>query len=213
MKLKHTLLYITKKVNSLRLKNKTFSLLCNSCIGGVIYNRTGVRFNSPTINMGMADKDFLKFLHNLKYYLSCELTVYDDSPEAPHHFDAKLGDLSFFFGHYNTKEEVLQKWEERKKRINWDNLFVIMSDRPNGGDETKITKKDILSLQNIGCRGLAVFSTKDFDDIDYIVNLPKDKKGDYVNQYMYDKIKFLDMWRWEFKFDYVHWLNSGQVKK
>ena len=34
-----------------RLKNKNFTLITNNCTGGVIYNRLGLKFLSPTIKL------------------------------------------------------------------------------------------------------------------------------------------------------------------
>ena len=36
-----------------KLKNKDFSIICSNCIGGIIYNRLGQKFLSPTINLWM----------------------------------------------------------------------------------------------------------------------------------------------------------------
>ena len=38
----------------LRLKNKDFSILAPTCIGGVISHRLGLKFLSPTINLYMS---------------------------------------------------------------------------------------------------------------------------------------------------------------
>ena len=57
-----------------------------------------------------------------------------------------------------------------------------------------------------------MFSIKKYDDIDYIVPLPKDNGGEYVNSYMFDKSKLTKHWRWESAWDWVHWLNTGEVK-
>lgn len=38
----------------------------------------------------------------------------------------KLGDISMSIVHYRTFEGFVEMWERRKKRINWDNVFVEM---------------------------------------------------------------------------------------
>ena len=144
----------------------------------------------------------------MDYYLSCPLRfvkVADwDYPAA------YCGDILLHFGHDNITEEYAEnKWNERKTRINKDNLFIICSDRSH---EREITYEDIASLKNIPCRGKVVFSTRHYDDIDYIVPLPKADDGDWVNVYMLDKNKF-GRWRWETAWDWVHWLNTGEIKK
>lgn len=186
-----------------RLKNKNFTILAPTCIAGVMYHELGQKFLSPTINLWMYDKDFLKFVHNLKDYLSYDLRFVDGIDDTP---TAYLNDILIHFNHYHSNEEAKQKWDERKNRINYDNLFIIMADQPDGG---VITHEDMLSLKDIPCKGKVVLSVKDYDDIDYIVHLPKDPEKDCVNMYMFDKSPILKRFRWEREWDYVSWLNSG----
>ena len=42
-----------------------------------------------------------------------------------------LGDIKINFMHYKSFEEGVMKWEQRKKRINWDNLFLVGTARGN----------------------------------------------------------------------------------
>ena len=168
-----------------------------------MYHELGQKFLSPTINLWMYDKDFLKFVHNLKDYLSYDLRFVDGIDDTP---TAYLNDILIHFNHYHSNEEAKQKWDERKQRVNYDNLFIIMADQPDGG---VITHEDMLSLKDIPCKGKVVLSVKYYDDIDYIVHLPKDPEKDCVNMYMFDKSPILKRFRWEREWDYVSWLNSG----
>lgn len=34
-------------------------------------------------------------------------------------------DIKLFFNHYKSYEEAFESWERRKKRIKWNNLFVM----------------------------------------------------------------------------------------
>ena len=190
-----------------RLRNRDFTLLTNTCIGGIIYHELGLQFLSPTINLWMHDKDFYKFANKLEYYLSLSLRFVESEENYP---VAYLGDIPIHFNHYKTAEEAESKWNERKARIKYDNIFIICSDRPV--DNQMVTREDMLSLKNVPCRGRVVFSTRTYDDIDYIVPLPKDPDGDYVNSYMFDKSNLLKRWRWESAWDWVYWLNTGKVK-
>ena len=176
----------------MRLKNDNFTIITDTCIGGVMYHKLGKQFLSPTINLWMYDEDFYKIITNV-----C-LDIFNR-----HLF--KFIDLSDDY----TEEEANKKWVERTKRIYRDNLFIICADLPN---TRKITHEDMVSLKDIPCRGKVVFSIRKYDDIDYIVPLPKDPNGDYVNSYMFDKSKYFQRYRWEEAFDWVHWLNTGEVK-
>ena len=186
-----------------RLKNHDFTLLAPTCIAGVMYHELGMPFLSPTINLWMYDKDFVKFVHNLKHYLDTPLRFVKGIDSTP---TAYLDDILIHFNHYHSEEEARTKWEERKKRVNLDNLYVIMADQPDGG---VVTHEDMLSLKKLPLRNKAVLSIRDYDDIDYIVHLPKDPNKDCVNMYMFDKSKVLARFRWERDWDYVKWINDG----
>ena len=205
--------YIVKLINKLRtfwcrlrLRNNNFTIITNSCIGGVMYHKLGKQFMSPTINLWMHDEEFYKFIQNLDYYLAQSLRFEANNLGYP---TAYCGDILIHFNHYKTEMEAETKWNERKKRIYKDNLFIICSDRPY---TREITHEDMLSLKTIPCRGKIVFSARQYDDIDYIVPLPKDENGEYVKVYMFDKTKYLKRWRWESAWDWVHWLNTGEIK-
>lgn len=47
-----------------------------------------------------------------------------------------LADIEIRFNHYKTFEEAVEKWEERKRRINWDNLYVMAIDGDNCSEES-----------------------------------------------------------------------------
>lgn len=194
---------IQRSILRKRLSNHNFTILAPTCIAGVIYHELGEQFMSPTINLWMYDKDFLKFVHNLKEYLNYELRFVQGIDKTP---TAYCGDILIHFNHYKSDEEAQQKWEERKKRVNYDNLFIIMADQPDGG---VITHEDMLSLKEIPCRGKVVLTVKDYNDMDYLVHLPKDPEKDCVNMYMFDKSPILGRYRWEREWDYVKWLNQA----
>lgn len=49
------------------------SIIASNCIAGEMYNDLGLKFTSPTINLFFREKDFLKFVLDLKYYISQKL--------------------------------------------------------------------------------------------------------------------------------------------
>ena len=76
-------------------------------------------------------KDFIKFVNNLDYYLSLtpKVEMGKDYPIGT------LGDVKINFMHYSSPQEALEKWEERKQRINFDKIFVLMVERDGFDDE------------------------------------------------------------------------------
>lgn len=107
-----------------KIKNKDFTLITPNCTAGIIYHDLGLEFLSPTINLNILNFD--KFLLNMDYYLAQELVFVKSDYTFP---VATLGgDVTIWFTHYNSSEEAAKKWNERKGRINKDNLYILCSD-------------------------------------------------------------------------------------
>lgn len=194
-------MYIKKYEKNLRkkIKNKEISIICPNCIGGIIYHRLGLKFLSPTINLWMWQYDYLKFVSNLEYYISLKLDFIESENSYP---VAKLGDITLHFNHYKTKMEANECWNRRKKRINYDNLFLIMYDKDG------ITKEDLKKLESIKCKGKIVISNKTYDDLNYIIKIPANMNNP-KKRYRLEESKITGVRKFEKYFDYVTWLNNG----
>jgi len=178
-----------------RNKNTDFSILCGNCLGGLISHKLDVPFLSPTVNIMMSQSDFYKMVLNLQDYLAHD---FDELP--PRSFPVgRLKDITVNFTHFKTFQDAVNTWKRRCARINYDNLWIIATDRDG------ITEQDIASLQHIKCRGLLVFTAKKYD-YPYCFQLKQFEKqgqiGDILQQTIYGKRYF------ELYFDYVKWLNS-----
>ena len=134
-----------KKVNAknrarLTEKAKTATILSMNCTGGIISHDLGLQFLSPTVNLFMRADAFIKFCENLEYYLSIDefkpCTDKNIIGERTYPI-GYLDDLLVFFVHYNSLEQAQQKWNERKKRVNFDNIVILNADREGCTDEIK----------------------------------------------------------------------------
>ena len=119
---------------------RTASIISCNCTGGILSHDLGLQFLSPTVNLFMPAEDFIKFCENLRGYMAidqftpCEdVEVIGDRNYPVGH----LGDLTVFFVHYHTLEEAQEKWNQRKARINWDNIVVLGTDRDGVTKEIK----------------------------------------------------------------------------
>ncbi len=111
---------------------ETASILSMNCIGGILSHDLGLRFLSPTVNLFFRAEDFIKFCENLDYYLSIdEFTECRDSAIIGQRTYpvAFLGDLTLYLVHYRSVAEAQEKWNERKTRINRDNIVLLNTDR------------------------------------------------------------------------------------
>lgn len=121
-----------KYLSKLRAQNsnKDFSIVCNNCVGGVIYHNLGVRFNSPTINLFIRSDEYLEFVKNFEYYSECDIVeVYEEGISYPIGKlvpkDDEHKEIMVYFQHYENFEIARKKWKERYLRVNWNNLYYI----------------------------------------------------------------------------------------
>ena len=109
-------------------KNKNPTIIANDCLGGMIYHTLGLKFNSPTINLQIGREDFLIFCEDLKGFLSAELKQVDTKETYPvGELTSSSKTIRLLFLHYKTFEEAKTKWDERKARVNYDNLYIIQT--------------------------------------------------------------------------------------
>lgn len=144
-----------------KLKSTEFSIISNTCIGGVICHDMGLRFLSPTVNIYIRPVEFVRFCENLHYYLEQPFV------EEPYNDDigypvAKLGDITLYCKHFTNFEDAKSAWERRCKRIEWDHIYLMMTDRDfippvsitkkiDACDETTIERFDALPFRNKAC--------------------------------------------------------------
>lgn len=137
-----------------KLTNTDITILSSNCTGGLIYHDLGLKFLSPTVNLSIDSPEFVKMVSNIEYYMSLDpVEIVDEKYKCP---VGMLGDIEIHFTHYKTFEEGRSKWNERKKRINYDNIYVITND--NDG----FTEEDFKVLENCKFRNAVVFTAKDF---------------------------------------------------
>lgn len=181
------------KYRKSKLKNSDFTIICNTCMGGVIYKRCGMKYLTPTIGLAINELDIIKFALNLKYYLNLPLVFQDNDKIV-----GKLDDVLIYFWHYKTKEEAENAWNRRKKRINFDNLYLII----RLYNDVSISQADINQLC-LKYRNVAIINNK-------YKSKPFIKFGfNKNNEWRKDwKMNCLGIQCWEFKFNYFKFLNK-----
>ena len=123
--------------NKKRIKSRDFTVISNNCWAGKLYQYLDMPYLSPTVGLYFFADDYIKFLKNLKYYMSLDLkfTSFKDSKYSEilkenNQIEKPIGvldDVEIVFLHYKSEEEAYEKWNRRKARINWDNLYVKFS--------------------------------------------------------------------------------------
>lgn len=182
------------------LTNKTPSFLCPNCIGGILFHDLALQFRSPMVNLMMKQPDFVKFVLNIEHYLSQELRFF----EKPGYSCpcATLDDVTIHFTHYSSPEIAARKWEDRKSRIDWDNLFIFATERDG------LTKEEIAQLGQLKCRGLVVFTSNYYPDIPYAIQISKYAQQGSVGNILEKSWKD-ESREYERFFDFVSWFNEA----
>lgn len=71
-------------------------------------------------------RDLVKMAANLPEYMEKDLVEAPEEGPCP---AGLLGDVRVNFVHYKNFDEGKKKWDERKKRIRWDRIFIIGSEK------------------------------------------------------------------------------------
>lgn len=107
------------------------TILSNDCWGGVLYHALYLPFHSPTVNMFVPEESYCKLISNLEYYLREPLQLKREGDMRKNYCPlGKIGEgeeeITLEFIHNTTFEDGWKLWERRKKRINFNNIFVKM---------------------------------------------------------------------------------------
>lgn len=195
------------KKNRKRLENSQVSILSSNCIGGVLYHELGLKFLSPTINLYMEPKYFIKFLKNPNKYYKKEMKVVN--PSEYHYPVVQVEDIILHCVHYHTVQEVSEKWNIRFERINWDNIRIIMSERDG------CTEQDIINFDKLPYKHKVVFVHREMPEIKSAIHIPgiemDGREGHWVKpltSYIgrFSGKRVVDLW------DYVSFLNTGKIR-
>ena len=212
--------WVAIKRRRTRLENHDFTIISNTCVGGVMTHNVGEQFRSPTVNLIIYEDQFLIFCRHLKEYSKCP--VERPTEKEAQQFEqfsypigilrgahAGLPDINLLFVHYKSFEDAKKKWESRFTRVNYDDIYIVMDRGMDARDEI----------------------------LDEFYKLPYEHKTFFTNKvdterwpnnfnfsfYTEDKYKsgclYFNTWRgleahhWMDEFDYVHWLNDGVIQR
>ena len=121
------------------MKNKTFTIISNNCVGGYIYQHFGLKYRTPTAGLFLEAEDFLKLCTDYKRYFSKEIQfiaceqsknyeIFKDSDRWGEYPIGKIDDIEIYFMHYKSEEEAREKWYRRVSRINEKNVIFLYSE-------------------------------------------------------------------------------------
>lgn len=118
------------------------TIIAEACYGGYIYNQLGIEFCSPFINTRIFERDYLRMLGNLEFYLSQNVCPRRDV-QSVKDMEAKIAQKELGWGkmgypiaqlldidlhaiHACNMDEYIAEWNRRRERINRKNIWIMM---------------------------------------------------------------------------------------
>ncbi|WP_373100316.1 MULTISPECIES: DUF1919 domain-containing protein [Pasteurellaceae] len=184
--------------NRQELQNHNMSLLASNCNGALILHDLGERFNSPFVNLYLTPQDFIRYLQHMKYYQHHPLRFAAENTPYPIGY---LDDLTIHFMHYHSAQEAEAKWQERSRRIDPDNLFIMMTDRDG------CRYQDLQAFDQLPFAHKVVFTRKPYADINSAFYI----KGFEAQECVGDLFDYSGLFGKKYydQFDYVAWFNQN----
>lgn len=181
-KLKKVYFKIIGPIKAKKFKSTDFSIISNNCFGGIIYRNHHLPYLTPTAGVFIMPKDYIKFINNLKHYLSIE-PVEIKIKESKHKdylkqinytgIIGKIDDIEIMFLHYPEFKEAKNKWMKRASRVNYDKIIYKFNDQ-NG-----CTVEDLKEFDKFKAKSKILFTAKKYEGIDSYV-LSQFEKDGYV---------------------------------
>jgi len=212
--------WITVLIRRRKLHNHDFSILCNRCIGGVMTHAVGERFRSPTVNLIIDDEAFLFFCEHVKEYAGAPVTAPNEEesrllPKVRFPVgvlrgeDRDLPDIPLFFMHFKTLEDAIEKWDRRYRRINYEQICIMMDCKMHA------TEEFLDRFEKLPFERKVIFSHRE-DPNRWPHNF---RFSFYTKEKHRDGVLYRKTYRglreaqaFE-EFDYIQWLNDGSVRR
>ena len=150
---------IINNKNRKRLIQKNRSIIANNCIGGFISHYLGIQFQSPTVNLFIKPKDYIKMLLDFDKYFDPKAPINEVKFEGINYPVGELYGAEIHFMHYKSFDEAVAKWRERCCRINKDCLYIMMTDRDG------CTLEDMKSFDSLDYKNKVIFTNRQYPEI------------------------------------------------
>ena len=112
-----------------KLQRSRLSIFSMNCFGGMLSHTLGLPFLSPFVNLWLSEKNFIDLLRAPRTFMEKNFLFKEMARQPDLNFDypvVALDDIVIYMNHYRSFDAAVEKWNERKQRINWENIFVTM---------------------------------------------------------------------------------------
>lgn len=186
---------LNKKLDG-KVKNRDFTILSNNCWGAEIYRELHILYQTPLVGLYIYPDDYVKLLENISKYMSYDLSFITRSRYLSHiKSDYPIGllnDIELHFIHYQNEAEAKEKWQRRRGRINYKNIFIELSDRDN------LSIKTYERFNNLPYRKVCFVASEEYHGKNTLVVKEAKKYGKMFDGkilYNYSK-KYFDIAKW-----------------
>lgn len=189
-----------------RLKNRDVTIIASNCNGGALSSDLGMPFRSPFVNLFIRADGFIKLCYDLRGYMAEELRFVKEEDPVYGWVDyptAYLRDVKIYFMHYRSEEEASDAWIRRKKRMNWDNLWFMFTDRSG------CTQKELEEFDRLPYEHKVVFTHLPHPEIRSAVYIKGYEDQEKVGVLTEFPNKHFPVKRAYDQFDFVRWFNDG----
>lgn len=181
--------------NRERVKNFSPTLICSNCTGGFLYHWLGLRFNSPFINLYLSDSDFVKAMQNFDAFIETKI-IKDFNSTFSYPVGIGYDGIKIHFMHYKSFTEAVEVWEKRKKRIDRNNMGIMLTNW--GGRESVI-----YDFEKLPFKHKVAFVNKEIPGTKSTFVIKG--KNDMLNLH---RTQFINGKRYIDQFDYVNFINE-----
>lgn len=185
---------IRKYTSDLRkeVTDSKFTIISNNCFAGSIYQDLKIPYRTPTVGLFLYSDCYMRFVKDLKYYLSLELIfiknskyVSSDSNNNHYYPIGLLDDIEIHFLHYDNEEEATVKWNKRKERVNYDQLYFVFSDRDG------FNKDNFCDFLDLDCKKV-LFTSQNKYNSDHTIILNEFVGEPYIGEITLSKWTYIN---------------------
>lgn len=192
---------IQYRINHIRLRNRTISIISNNCWGAFMYKQCLIPYSSPFVNLFIYTPDYIKLLRNIDK-INDELTFISHNESKykevlPLH-DYPIGvivslGVEIHFLHFKDMKSAREKWEERLKRLDLNNCIIKLS------DDEFLSENLVLEFEKLKFENKVFFSARPY---------PECSSNIYMKEYRGHKRVWYE---WDYSdryYDFVHIANE-----
>lgn len=180
-------------------KNKDISIVATNCIGGELYSVLGLKFTSPFINCSIKRNEFVLLASRFPEYMHGELKDFfrNQRGELTCRLSAEgLPPIEMAWPHDHSPEQIVQNFEKRKSRINYDKLVFIT-------DDVGLSDESYQLFDELSAYKKVIISSAVCDkNYDFIEKLQADTARGLQYKTLSGIFRFQKLW------DFVAWFNK-----